>query len=589
MIRRTKTLICFFRILPFIIAAGPGLEGASQADPGQDSYFNSGGNISSGEIIYLHIDRQKYIAGENLWFSIYLTDIKSGLLSDESSLAYVELLNPWNVPLIRERIKLQDGRGEGVLIIPDSCSSGNYSVRAYTNWMKNFLPLWCYIQDIDVFNPFRNTDIWYKTDTAVVNVNRTILESENNVIIVKADSIYSRREKVIIGIEISDNIKKAMPSSDLSIAVALSEASSCNKWPSYQDNPEIPEIKVPYPYQFEHEGHFLSGKIRYREPEQSASPGFLYMSVKGKVADFRYAQVDTTGRFSFLLPIDSKLRTLILQPQQVNSNMILEIEPSFSLYLSPPRCLRTMIGDSLQDIFPELSFNYQANKIYGITFTKDVDADDSINQKKRRFYGIPEMEVILNDFIKLPSMEEVFIELLPGVILRSRKTGYEIRITNPLTGEFYAEPPLVMIDGVIINDLQTLVDLDPEKVEKIEVTKTPYVVGDLVLHGIINVITISGDFSSIEMPEYAVILPYRVAEEPSFFIAPEYSGKEEKLSRRPDLRNTLYWNPSVRTGTDGRINIEFWTSDLPGKYTVNIMGISTGGEKLFKRHSFTVR
>ena len=107
------------------------------------------------------------------------------------------------------------------------------------------------------------------------------------------------------------------------------------------------------------------------------------------------------------------------------------------------------------------------------------------------------MEIFLDDYIKLPTMEEVFIELLPGVILRSRKAGYEIKITNPLTDNFYNEPPLVMIDGVIINDLTVLVDLDPEMVEKIEVVKTPYLIGDLILHGIVNVITRSGDFSNI--------------------------------------------------------------------------------------------
>ena len=43
--------------------------------------------------------------------------------------------------------------------------------------------------------------------------------------------------------------------------------------------------------------------------------------------------------------------------------------------------------------------------------------------KKRRFYGIPEMEIFLDDYIRLPVMQEVFFELLPGIILRSGKIG----------------------------------------------------------------------------------------------------------------------------------------------------------------------
>ena len=44
--------------------------------------------------VYLHIDRSKYIAGEEVWFSIYSIDPESGKLSTKSAIAYVELLNP---------------------------------------------------------------------------------------------------------------------------------------------------------------------------------------------------------------------------------------------------------------------------------------------------------------------------------------------------------------------------------------------------------------------------------------------------------------------------------------------------------------
>ena len=245
--------------------------------------------------------------------------------------------------------------------------------------------------------------------------------------------------------------------------------------------------------------------------------------------------------------------------------------------------------DSLLDLFSGLSFNYQAGKIYSINLKNEKAKKETSKLKKRRFYGIPEMEIFLDDYIKLPTMEEVFIELLPGVILRSRKAGYEIKITNPLTDNFYNEPPLVMIDGVIINDLTALVDLDPETVEKIEVVKTPYLIGDLILRGIVNVITRSGDFSDVAIPEYAVILPYTIIDEPSGIIFPDYSSELNRQSRTPDLRNTLYWNPSVKTNSTGKAEIEFWTSDLPGIYTISIQGIAGTGEKISLYKSFTVR
>jgi hypothetical protein len=240
-------------------------------------------------------------------------------------------------------------------------------------------------------------------------------------------------------------------------------------------------------------------------------------------------------------------------------------------------------------VFSALSFNYQAVKIYGIKQRKEPEISESSVLKTRRFYGIPEMEVFLDDYISLPVMQEVFFELLPGIILRSRKSGYDLKITNPLTGVYYEEPPLVMIDGVIINDLNVLADLNPDIVEKIEVVKTPYLIGDLILHGIVNVLTRSGDFSNITMPEYSVILPYRVIDKPSAFIAPDYSDEQNLMSRTPDLRNTLYWNPSMKTDRNGEAEIEFWTSDLPGIYNINIHGVSGTGEKVSVSKSFMVR
>jgi len=147
----------------------------------------------------------------------------------------------------------------------------------------------------------------------------------------------------------------------------------------------------------------------------------------------------------------------------------------------------------------------------------------------------------------------------------------------------------VMVDGVIINDLTVLADLNPELVEKIEVVKTPYLIGDLILHGIVNVITRSGDFSNITMPDYVVVLPYMVVEKPSAFISPDYSDERNRINRIPDLRNTLYWNPSVKTDRNGEAEIEFWTSDLPGNYSIKIQGISGTGKKISLCRSFMVR
>lgn len=537
--------------------------------------------------VYLHVDRSKYIAGEDLWFSIYSIDPESGKLSSKSAIAYIELLNPWNKPLIQKRFRLYDGRGEGNFLLPDSVSSGTYTVRAYTRWMENFLPDNCFMYEINVFNPFSGLYFWRKTDAPGSSPENLMKSADNkeSTLYLNADSIYGRREKVSLKIGIYNKNTNLSGISEMSISVAPADVSDSSRWLNDYSVPDADPKLLKY----ERDGHYLSGRIRYREGNIADSSDFLYMSVQGKVAEFNYAPIDTSGRFSFILPFDNKLRNLILQPENANINMILEIEPSFSRRLPVSQAIKENFSDSLSDEFSGLSFNYQARKIYGTSLKKENVDDESNNLKKRRFYGIPEMEIFLDDYISLPVMQEVFFELVPGVLLRSIKSGYDVKIINPLTGNFYAEPPLIMIDGVIINDLTVLGDLNPEIVEKIEVVKTPYLIGDLVLHGIVNVITRSGDFSNITLPDYTVVLPYRVIDNPDTFIAPDYSVKQKSQKRIPDLRNTLYWNPSIKTDNYGKAETEFWTSDLPGTYSISVRGISATGERVSFNKSFVVR
>ena len=99
------------------------------------------------EELYVHTDREEYIAGEKIWFEMYLFDRQSASLSSNSSVAYFEILNCENRPVVQKRIKLEQGTGQGTADLPDTLSSGNYILRAYTNRMKNFMPDNCFARD----------------------------------------------------------------------------------------------------------------------------------------------------------------------------------------------------------------------------------------------------------------------------------------------------------------------------------------------------------------------------------------------------------------------------------------------------------
>ena len=104
------------------------------------------------EEIFALTDRTEYIAGEDLWFNLFAIDRQSFKPSSGSKIAYVELLNSENRPVLQKRILIEKGTGPGQFVLPDTLSTGIYTLRSYTNWMKNFLPDNCFTKKIKIYN-----------------------------------------------------------------------------------------------------------------------------------------------------------------------------------------------------------------------------------------------------------------------------------------------------------------------------------------------------------------------------------------------------------------------------------------------------
>jgi hypothetical protein len=186
-------------------------------------------------------------------------------------------------------------------------------------------------------------------------------------------------------------------------------------------------------------------------------------------------------------------------------------------------------------------------------------------------------------------MQEVFFELLVGVFLKNKKSGYEITIPNPDNYKSYEMPPGLFIDGVMIKDAAKIASLDPENVEKIDIIREKYYVGDYLFFGIVNVITRSGDFSYATLPDNVIRMHYSAIDSTGSFLSPDYTSDELKRSRIPDFRNTLYWNPSVKPDQDGKARVEFWTSDFASDFVVNIQGFTPEGKMVSAKKIIKVR
>lgn len=87
------------------------------------------------EKIYLHLDRDSYLAGENIWFKAYL--YSDNLPDTISTTLYVELLNESSAILSRTILPVFFGNTIGQFELPDSLKTGLYFIRAYSPTMLN--------------------------------------------------------------------------------------------------------------------------------------------------------------------------------------------------------------------------------------------------------------------------------------------------------------------------------------------------------------------------------------------------------------------------------------------------------------------
>lgn len=119
--------------LPFLLLLVATASSAQEKKP--EDVLNNWSSRSPIEKIYLHMDRENYLAGETAWFKAYLySDYQPDTIS---TVLYVELLNAQSAVLSRKILPVFLGTSYGQLELPDTLKSGNYVIRSYTTTMMN--------------------------------------------------------------------------------------------------------------------------------------------------------------------------------------------------------------------------------------------------------------------------------------------------------------------------------------------------------------------------------------------------------------------------------------------------------------------
>lgn len=134
-----------------------------------DTIFKTGETLSANQIetdtvqesekVYLHTDRDFYNPGDDIWFKSYVVDALTHKPSNKSKNLHVELITSAAKIIDRRILRLNDGLGNGDFTLPNSIQSGQYSLRAYTNNMRNFSDQIFFNKEINIVNGSDTTGV----------------------------------------------------------------------------------------------------------------------------------------------------------------------------------------------------------------------------------------------------------------------------------------------------------------------------------------------------------------------------------------------------------------------------------------------
>jgi hypothetical protein len=195
------------------------------------------------------------------------------------------------------------------------------------------------------------------------------------------------------------------------------------------------------------------------------------------------------------------------------------------------------------------------------------------------FFGKPDYSYQLDDYTRFTTMEEVLREYVFPVTLSSSRGKYDIRVLNTnKEHEFFDLPPLVLLNGVPVLDLNRIMSHDPFNVKKLEIVAKPWYYGDMAFSGIMNFVGYDNRMQGFELDPHSTVIDYDGLQSQREFYSPVYETPQQSESRLPDFRKLLFWSPDIKTNERGENDISFFSSDLGGKFVVVLQGISKDGK-----------
>ncbi|WP_316829996.1 hypothetical protein [Pedobacter aquatilis] len=115
--------------------------------------YDSIRTLSPREKVYVHVDRDLFAVQDTLWFKAYLVDAGINSFSKISGLIYFEMIDANGTVVQTMSMPTTMGITWGAFALKQEVyKKGDYTFRAYTNWMQNFKDVYIFKKPIKIID-----------------------------------------------------------------------------------------------------------------------------------------------------------------------------------------------------------------------------------------------------------------------------------------------------------------------------------------------------------------------------------------------------------------------------------------------------
>ena len=516
-------------------------------------------------------DRDFYTAGEDLYFKACNLSNSEMAALEWSKVLYVELIDGNANSVVREKFTFGENGADGKINIPEVIPSGYYYVVAYTRWMRNFPASGFAWKTVKILNPYSEEVVSGKDSLKMIaNKNWQVVKDST------AHQNFKRRQNVSIDLTLphSDG-----PTCVSTVSVVRKGSHVAYHQPTDVRDPDYNKVTgdtitfIP-----ETRGVSVNGRVINKNTGKGVAYARINLSVLGGEGNFHGTYSREDGVFHFAIPEEYGKRELFMSVEKdsvpckllVDNDFIqrkLEV-PNLTFKLSPAErklAERMMISQELAS-----SFTIKT-------------PPDSVKTKKNdeHFFGKPVFHTDLDKYIKLPTLEEVFYELVPGVMV-VRHRGVPRFFVSGDHSDLHLYPPLVLLDRVPLTDMNKILSISPVRIKSIDVVNATYQRGDVIYGGIISMNSRQEDLAGIDLPESSFFLEFQTLDQnDSIHAVTDVKGADSP--KIPLMGNTLLWKSDVLTDKSGRVHVSFNTGDETGDFEIWLTSVTRDG-KVFEKY-----